>query len=250
VLAKLPGVLLILAILGVWQVTVTTGVLASPSIPAVSDIIRAWATSLQAGEMLGELLPTLRRLAIGYGLAVALAVPIGALMGSSRFFFNLLEPLTEIVRPIPSAAYVPIAILLLGIGDSMKISVVAVACFFPILLNTYSGVRGCDPILIDTGRTFGFGPWSRLRKIVLPTASPDILTGMRISLGIGLIVTIVSEMLAGNDGIGYLILDSQRIFLVSKMFAAIFMLGVVGYLLNFLFVRVENYVLRWRTDHG
>jgi ABC-type nitrate/sulfonate/bicarbonate transport system permease component len=246
----LPGILLIVFLLTVWQVVVQSKLVDTPSLPTVTQALQALWHSVLSGEMGEELGATLRRTLTGYALAVAIAIPLGALMGSNRFVFYLLEPITELLRPIPTAAYVPIAILLLGIGDQMKIAVVTVACFFPVLLNTYGGVRACDPILVDTGRTFGFGPLARLRKIVLPTAIPEILTGMRVSLGIALIVGIVAEMLAGNDGIGYMILNSQQVFRVAPMFAAIFTLAIVGYLLNYIFVRVEAHLLRWRPSNG
>lgn len=247
---RLPGIVLIAVLLVVWQLSVHFQLIDSPSVPTVTSSIEALWRSIVAGEMLVALGETLGRILIGYSIAVVGAVSLGALMGTSRFLFYLLEPVTELLRPIPTAAYVPVAILLLGVGNEMKITVVTVACFFPVLLNTYGGVRSVDSILVDTGRTFGFGRVSRLWKIVLPSALPEILTGMRVALGIALIVGIVSEMLAGNNGIGYLILDSQRIFQVPLMFAGIITLAIVGYLMNFLFVRVEAYVLRWRAAAG
>jgi ABC-type nitrate/sulfonate/bicarbonate transport system permease component len=128
----------------------------------------------------------------------------------------------------------------------MKIFVIFLACLFPVLLNTFGGVRAVDPVLIDTGRTFGLSRLSALRQIVLPAAVPSILTGMRISLGIALIVSVVSEMITGNSGIGYFILDMQRIFRVPEMFAGIFMLGLLGYMINFVFLQIEARLLRWR----
>ena len=153
------------------------------------------------------------------------AVPLGLLMGSISFVYRLLEPITEFIRPIPSSAYIPVAILFLGIGNEMKIFIVFLACLFPVLLNTYGGVRGVDPVLVDTGRTFGLSRLSALRQIIFPAVLPNILTGMRISLGIALIVAIVAEMITGNSGIGYYILDMQRTFRVPEMFAGIFTLG-------------------------
>lgn len=175
-----------------------------------------------------------------------MAVPLGLLMGSAALAYRLLEPITEFIRPIPAAAYIPVAILFLGIGNEMKIFVVFLSCLFPILLNTYGGVRGIDPVLLDTGRTFGVPAMRALRQIVFPAALPSILTGMRISLGIAVIVCVVSEMIAGSSGIGYFILDMQRVFRVPEMFAGIFTLGVLGYLINFAFLRIERHVLRWR----
>jgi ABC-type nitrate/sulfonate/bicarbonate transport system permease component len=185
---------------------------------------------------------------VGFGLAVAIGVPLGLLMGTTRGVYRLLEPITELVRPIPSSAYIPVAILFLGLGDQMKVFVITLACLFPVLLNTYSGVKAIDPVLVDTGRTFGVSRTDVLRKIVLPATLPSILTGMRISLGIALIVSVVAEMISGNSGMGYFIMDKQRTFRVPDVFAGIFTLGVVGYLLNAGFLQVERHLLRWRSS--
>ena len=200
--------------------------------------------------MLQQLIPSLGRIFAGFGLAALVAMPLGLLMGSSSIVYRLLEPLTEFIRPIPAAAYIPVAILFLGIGNEMKVFVVFLACLFPILLNTYGGVRGVDQVLIDTGRTFGVPRLKALWQIVFPAALPSILTGMRISLGIALIVSVVSEMIAGNSGIGYFILDMQRVFRIPEMFAGIFTLGLLGYLINFLFLQLERHFLRWRGTNN
>ena len=171
------------------------------------------------GALPAQLGPSLRRIVIGLGLAIAIGMPLGLLMGVNRLAYRLLEPITELIRPIPSAAYIPVAILFLGLGDQMKIFVIILACVFPILLNTYGGVKGIDPVLIDTGRTLGTPRLSILRKIVFPAALPSVLTGIRISLGIALIVSVRSEMIAGNNGLGYFIFDKQRTFHVSEVFA-------------------------------
>lgn len=245
--ARLPGFALIIALLIIWQVASMEGLVDPVSIPPVSTIFASGADVISNGELPRQLMPTLWRLFAGYFLATVVAVPTGLLMGTVPFVYRLLEPLTELIRPIPSSAYIPVAILLLGIGDEMKIFVIFIACLFPILLNTYGGVKGIDAVLIDTGRTFNVPRHRGLRQIILPAALPSILTGMRISLGIALIVSIVAEMISGNSGVGYFILDMQRVFRVPEMFAGIFTLGVLGYLLNFVFIQVEAYFLRWRS---
>jgi ABC-type nitrate/sulfonate/bicarbonate transport system permease component len=244
--ARLPGFGLIIAVLIVWELASLFRIVDPVSLPRVSVIFESWFRDIGNGRLPVQLFPSLARIFVGFGIAVLVAVPVGLLMGTSAFVFRLLEPLTEFVRPIPSSAYIPIAILFLGIGDEMKVFIVFLACFFPILLNTYGGVRGVDPVLVDTGRTFGLSRGQRLRQIILPAALPSILTGMRISIGIALIVSVVAEMISGNSGIGYFILDMQRIFRVPEMFAGIFTLGVLGYLLNLGFLQIEGYFLRWR----
>jgi ABC-type nitrate/sulfonate/bicarbonate transport system permease component len=241
-----PGFLLIVAILLLWEHASGHKWIDPVSMPKVSTIAQSWAQNIIGGALPQSLGPTLWRIGAGFGLATLVAVPLGLLMGSVPFIYRLLEPITEFVRPIPSSAYIPVAILFLGIDNEMKIFVVFLACLFPILLNTYSGVRGVDPVLIDTGRTLGVSWLRALWAIVLPASLPSILTGMRISLGISLIVAVVAEMIAGSSGIGYFILDMQRVFRVPEMFAGIFTLGLLGFAINFMFLKLEGYLLRWR----
>jgi ABC-type nitrate/sulfonate/bicarbonate transport system permease component len=241
-----PGFVLFVVILIAWEYASAYDLVDQVSVPRVSAIITSWIAGVKNGQLLTALLPSLGRLFAGFGIAVVVAVPLGLLMGSIALIYRLLEPLTEFIRPIPAAAYIPVAILFLGIGNEMKIFVVVLACLFPILLNTYGGVRGVDPVLIDTGRTFGVSRLKALWQIVFPAALPSILTGMRISLGIALIVVVVAEMIAGNSGIGYYILDMQRVFRVPEMFAGIFTLGLLGFMINFVFLKIEQHFLRWR----
>jgi ABC-type nitrate/sulfonate/bicarbonate transport system permease component len=248
--SRLSGVGLILLLLLLWEFVARTKIIDMVSFPALTTVLGTWARLVVEGQLPAALLPSLKRLAIGYTIAVLVAVPIGLLMGYSRVSFNLLEPLTESLRPIPSSALVPILILFLGLEDEMKIALIVYASFFPILLNTYSGVRDVDPILINTGRTMGLKRGRILWKIIIPAASPYILTGMRISLAVSLILTVISEMVAGTNGIGYFTLLSQRSFRVPEVYAAILTLGVLGYTLNALFVSVERRLMRWHVGHS
>jgi ABC-type nitrate/sulfonate/bicarbonate transport system permease component len=240
-----PGFLLIVVILILWEIASANRWIDPVSMPRVSVIAAALVKTL-GGPLMESLVPTLGRIGAGFGLAALVAIPLGLLMGTVPFIYRLFEPITEFVRPIPSSAYIPVAILFLGIDNEMKVFVVFLASLFPILLNTYSGVRSVDPVLIDTGRTLGVSWLRALWSIILPASLPSILTGMRISLGISLIVVVVAEMIAGNSGIGYFILDMQRIFRVPEMFAGIFTLGVLGFAINFVFLKLEGHLLRWR----
>lgn len=245
--SRMLGVALIVVLLAFWQLVTTVGFIHTPSLPPVSAIFASWWTLLVSGEIFRQLGPSLWRLFVGYALAAVVGVIVGLLMGYFRPLYNLLEPLTELLRPIPSPAYIPLAILFLGLGNEMKYFVIFFACVFPILLNAQSGVRAIDPVQINTGRTFGLTRAQIVRKIILPASLPSILTGMRVSLGIALIVVVISEMVASNNGIGFFILNAQRFFNVSDMFAGIFTLALVGYALNALFLRLEAHLLRWRV---
>jgi ABC-type nitrate/sulfonate/bicarbonate transport system permease component len=241
-----PGFALIAVLLAVWELASRSEWVDPLTVPPVSTIFESLWNSIVSGELWAAVGPTLKRLATGLALAVAVGIAVGLLMGTVPLAYRLLEPLTEFIRPIPSSAYIPVAILFLGLGDEMKVTVIFLACLFPVLLNTYAGVRAVDKVLVDTGRTFGVLGVKAVWRIVLPAATPSIMTGIRVSLGISLIVTVIAEMLAGGTGIGYMILDSQRTFQVAQVFAGIFTLGVIGYSLNTGFLRLEQRLLRWR----
>jgi ABC-type nitrate/sulfonate/bicarbonate transport system permease component len=166
-------------------------------------------------------------------------------MGRFPPLYNLLEPLVEVLRPLPKPALLPPLILFLGLGDPMKLTVVGLGVFFPVLINAVQGVRGVDPVLVNTGRTFRCGRLALLWKVVLPAAMPLILAGMRVALGLGLILVVIAEMLAGTGGLGYLIIDMQRSFRVRDMYAWIVILAVLGYALNAVFVVLERRVIHW-----
>src|SRR5882724_894857 len=226
------GVAFIAGLLVLCEIAAASGIMPAMSFPRMSAILATWWGLIVSGELPGELVPSLWRMFAGYFIGVALGIVLGLLMGYVRFFYNLLEPITEMLRPIPSPAYLPIVILFLGIDDEMKIFMIAFASLFPVLLNTYSGVRSVDPIQLQTARTFGVEGPKLLWQVVLPAASPYIFTGMRVSLAVALIVMVISEMVAASSGIGYFILSAQRGFKIREMFAGVLTLAALGYILN------------------
>lgn len=247
---RAPGVLLIIIILVWWEIAAVNGWVPGVSMPPVTGIAVTLWHLWSSGEILGHLASSLGRLAAGYTIAVLAGVVVGIAMGVSRFFYNLFEPLTELLRPIPAPAYIPIAILFLGIGNEMKVFMVALAAFFPVLINTYSGVNGVDPIMVNTARTFGLSRMKTLRRVVLPATAPYIFSGMRVSLAVALILVVISEMVAADQGIGFFILNAQRGFRVREMYAGVVTLAVLGYLLNQAFVAIEGRVLAWHYGYS
>ncbi len=243
------GVAFVGVLLALWEVAAASGALPAMSFPRMSAIVATWWQLMISGELPAELLPSLWRMFAGYFVGVAIGALLGLLMGYVRFFYNLLEPITEMLRPIPSPAYLPIVILFLGIDDEMKIFMIAFASLFPVLISTYSGVRSVDPIQLQTARTFGVEGRSLLWQVVLPAASPYIFTGMRVSLAVALIVMVISEMVAASSGIGYFILSAQRGFKIREMFAGVLTLAALGYILNRAFLAIESRVLAWHYGY-
>src|SRR5439155_7953271 len=158
----------------------------------------------------------------------------------------LLAMLIEFLRPMPSVAIIPVAILMLGIGDSMIVAVTVYATVWPILINCIDGVRHIESILIDTGRTFGLKRRQILWQIILPGASPYIVTGLRVGLSIALILVTTAEMIAGSKGLGFFILDEERSMNSAAMYAGIILVAGLGYALNRLFLGLEGKAMKWR----
>ena len=218
--------------------------------PPVSRVFLSFFELIHSWRLVEHLSASLGRFLTGYLLAAVIAVTVGIFLGYFRIAYSFAEVVIELLRPMPSVALIPVAILFLGIGDSMIVSVTVYACAWPILINTIDGVRNIDRTLIDTGRTFGLSRGQILRKIALPAASPYILTGLRISLPIALILVTTAEMVVGGKGLGFFILDEERSLRTGNMYAGIMLVAVLGYLLNRLFVALERKVMVWHRGMG
>lgn len=243
------GALLLLLLLALWQVSASCCV-SSNSWPPVTDIFRAMVAGLGNGELVQVFGSTLWRMLLGFAIGALLGVLLGLSMASFPLVDAALRTLLELLRPIPMPAIVPPLILLLGIDHAMKVFAVAFACFFPVLVNTMGGVRAVDPTALDVARTFQVGRLRTLAKVVLPASLPYILAGMRTSLALALIVSVVAEMVAGSEGIGYYIMTMQYAMRPSDMYAAIFLLAALGYSLNLLMLAVERRLLHWWQREG
>ncbi len=241
---RASGAFLIVLLLGLWQYSAYYWV-TSPNWPPVTQIARALVAGLASGELPEVFGSSLYRMLSGYALGVGAALVIGLLMASVRVVHAALEPMVELLRPIPVPAIIPPLILLLGVDDAMKIFIVAFSAFFPVLVNTIAGVRAVDHVTLDAARTFRVGRMRTALRVVLPASMPYILAGMRVSLALALIVTVVAEMIAGSSGIGYYIMTMQYAMRAGDMYAAIFLLAALGYGLNRGFLAIERRVLHW-----
>lgn len=213
--------------------------------PPLPQILTTFADTWLFERVGSDVAPSLIRLFAGFGLAVVFSVVAGVLLGGSRAARRAAEPIVEFLRAVPPPALLPFAIVILGVGDWMKIFIIALVCVFPVLLNTIDGVIGVDPTLKDTARAYGVRGFERLRRVVLPAAMPQIFAGMRTSLSLALILMVISEMVGSTNGIGYFVLQSQRSFDIPEMWSGIVLLGVLGYLLNAGFTAVERRTLAW-----
>lgn len=214
-------------------------------LPPLRTILRAFAETWTLERFQADVLPSLARFAAGYALAGVVGVTVGLLIGGLRWLRALLEPVLEFFRAIPPPVLVPVIMLFAGIDHTMKVVVIAVGAVWPILLNTVEGVRSVDEVLVDTCRAYQLRRFARLRHVILPAASPQIVTGLRQALSIGIILMVISEMFVSSNGLGYTIIEFQRSFAIPEMWSGILLLGLIGFALSVLFRAVENRVLAW-----
>ena len=229
-----------------WQVL--TSITDSPFFPTFAEAAdRLWNNWLTNPAVLGgHLVPSLARLMTGWLAAVALGITVGTLMGLSNRLHDYLDPIAQFLRAIPPPALLPLFIVLLGIGDGMKVTMILFGVIWPIILNTIDGVRSVDSLHLDTARVFGLGRTDVLFKVILPSAGPKIFAGLRVSLSIAVILMVISEMVATINGIGFTLVQAQRNFRTLDVWAGILMLGLIGYGLNAILTLAERRVLRWQ----
>ena len=233
-----------LAILGAWQAY--TVHLDDTKFPRLSTILvefqQMWLFS-QFGE---HVVPSLERIGLGFAIAVIVGIALGIPIGLSRWARLWAMPHIEYWRAMPPPALLPISIILVhSIGNRQKIAFIAFFCIFPVLLNTIDGVRAIDPTMMETARSYKVPRREAIRRIVLPAASPQIAAGMRTSLSLAVIMMVLSEYFSSTSGVGYVLLISKNTFEFTPMWAAIVLIGVLGYLLNVVFLLAERRLLAW-----
>lgn len=217
----------------------------SPYWPPLSRIMQTFFATWTSEHLWTDLLPSLGRFLLGFVLAAVLGIALGVVLGLVPTLRKIFDPLIDFMRSLPQPALIPILIILVGIDTEMKVFVIVLGAIWPILLNTIDGVRATEPEKLAVARIYGLDRMQWLTKVLLPSASPQIFVGARISLAISLILMVVSEMIASTNGLGYFILLSQQTFAIPEMWAGIIMLGIIGYLVNVIFLAVEHRILAW-----
>ena len=200
---------------------------------------------LFSGELPHDLLATFLRVLFGFLIGAGLALPLGLFMGRFERVYQLCNPLIQVLRPIPPIAYVPLSILWFGIGNPPAYFLISLGAFFPVLMNTISGVRNVDAIYIRAALNLGATRTTMFRRVIVPSAMPHILTGLRVGIGVAFICVIVAEMIAVNNGLGYRILEAREYFWTDKIIAGMITIGLLGLAIDTVMSRINNYLLRW-----
>ena len=239
------GIAMPLLLLIVWEAVCRGGLVSPIMLPSPSAIVIRWLEWLRSGELLVDVLGSLGRVTSGFLLGAGLALPLGLFMGSSPRTYEYFNPIIQVLRPIPPIAWIPMSILWFGLGNPPAIFLISLGAFFPVLMNTISGVQNVDSIYLRAARNLGAGPSAMFRRVILPAATPYILTGIRIGIGTAFIVVIVSEMIAVNNGLGYRILEAREFMWSDKIIAGMVTIGLLGLAIDQIMNALNTYLLRW-----
>lgn len=253
----LAAILLPLVLVALWQLAGKDGSIAGGALPTPDRVWASWkiwafgtpsgmSLSPYVGTWAESVLFSAQRVAKGFALAIAVGVPLGILIGWSKLAQAMVDPTIQWLRPVPITAWLPISIAIFGIADFGAIFLITIGAFYPIVINTTQGARDVETNWIRAAQMMGANRFDILRRIVLPAALPSIFTGLRIGLGIGWTAVIVSEMVAVKSGLGYVLWDAYYVGRMDIVIADMVSIGLVGFLSDWLIVRLEMWVLRWR----
>jgi NitT/TauT family transport system permease protein len=238
------GALLVVG-LAAWEVLARGGWFSPILFPSLASILREFGLLLVRVEAFGEVWQTLSRALGGFALAAVVGVPTGVVMGRSRLVAAMLDPLFSSTYPIPKIALFPIFIFVFGIGSLSKILLIFLECLYPIVINTSTGARGVNRVLLWSGRNMGASPAQTLRRVVVPASAPFIFAGFRVALPIAMIVVVITEMISSADGLGYLVIYSLASFRTDRMLAVVLAIALLGLGLDRLLVVLRNRLVFW-----
>lgn len=234
--------------LGIWELAPRLGLVDEVFLPPFSVVVEAFADLVTNGQLWEHLSASLSRALTGFAIAIVIAVPLGVAIAWYKPVAEFLGPILELFRNTAALALLPVFILILGIGETSKVALVLYASTFPILLNTISGVRTVDPLLVKSARSLGLPAVRLFQKVILPAAVPTIFTGIRMAAASSILVLIAAEMVGAKAGLGYLITASQLNFQIPNMYAGIVAISLVGLAFNGIIVTIERRFSRWRPE--
>ena len=236
-----------IALLLLWEVLARVGILDTRFFPAPSQILSTLLTMMKSGELQDDTLISMTRLAVGFLVGGIPALIVGVIMGLNSTLRAMIDPLIAATYPIPKSSILPLALLVLGLGEASKIFMVAIGVFYPIAMNAMAGVREINKVYLDVGHNFKASRWDVFRTIALPGAMPMIMTGVKLGVGMGLVLIAIAEMVGAKSGLGYLIWNAWETFAVDQMYVGLFVIALIGFALTLILNELEKFLVPWKA---
>ena len=245
---RLLNVISPLALLIVWEICARFGFIDTRFFPAPSSVMASLIEMLRTGELVTHTAISMQRLVYGAVIGGVPALVLGIAMGLNRPIRALVDPLVAATYPVPKSAILPLALLIFGLGEGSKIFMVAIGVFFPMVINTTTGVLEINKIYLDVGQNFKANRWNMFWTIALPGALPVIMTGFKLGIGIGLVLIAVAEMVGAKSGLGYLIWSAWSTFAVEQMYVGLFVIAIIGFLITLGLNELERVIVPWKSQ--
>jgi NitT/TauT family transport system permease protein len=246
---KVPAYVPVLGITGLlllWELICRLNIVPPLFLPAPTAIIADGWQMISSGELFRHLMASLTRILGGYAIGAVLGITVGLILGFSKWADAVFTPIVYSIYPIPKIALLPLIILWFGIGEMPKVAIIALGVFFPVLINTFSGVKNVDPILIKAAVTFGSNHLNVIRKVILPGALPTIFAGLKLAAGTALLLLVSAEMIAAQYGIGAMVLHYGNLMITTKLMAGVLLLSLLGLLFNRGLQWLERKLIPWK----
>jgi len=240
------SVVSILCLLAIWELICQSGVVSSLFLPAPSAILSALLEMIADGEIGVSLAASLYRILAGFFIGSLIGLAVGLVTGTSALMDKIGTPIVNAIYPIPKIALLPLFILWLGIGELSKVTIIALGVFFPVAMNTYSGVKNVDTLLLKVAASFNASWWMTMKSVVLPNALPMIFAGLRLAAGTSLLLLVAAEMIAAQVGIGALILHYGDLMITDRLMAGVIVLSLLGLVFNLILQFVERKAIPWK----
>jgi NitT/TauT family transport system permease protein len=237
-----------LILIGLWELVVDVHLLDERFFPAPSGIVETFWQFIVSGEFFANTWITLQRVVIGFLIGAIPGVVLGLFAGTNRYARAVLDSIVALLYPIPKIAILPLVLLIFGVGEEAKWALVAIGVFFIMFINTESGVRQIDPLYLDVAKMFRLRPASFYGRVVLPGSLPNIFTGLKLSVGIAIVLAVAAEFSASKSGLGYVIWNGWQTLQVERMYVALVVVSALGYLLTIALDGVERLALPWKRN--
>ncbi len=245
---NLISILTPIALLGLWQLGVRLGFIDTRFFSSPILIAQRFLDLSNSGTIWVNTAISLERLFWGFLVGVVPAVVLGIIMGLSRPVRAAIDPLIAATYPLPKSAIFPLILLLFGLGEASKIAMVALGVFYPVIINTMTGVLQIERIYLDVGTNFGASRWQMFRTVALPGALPSIFAGVKLGVGMGLVLIAISEMIGADSGLGYMVWNAWQTLSVETMYVGLVVIAIIGYVLSLLLDVIERWMLPWKPE--
>jgi NitT/TauT family transport system permease protein len=245
---RAAGILSPLLLLLAWELCARTGVVDTRFFPAPTSIVAKFGELAMSGELWTNMSASLQRLLWGSLLGGIPALLLGIVMGLYRPLRAAIDPLISATYPVPKSAILPLILLVFGLGEASKVVMVALGVFYPVVINTITGVKQIDKIFLDVGKNFRASRWQTFRTIAVPGALPSIMSGIKLGIGMGLILIAIAEMVGAKSGIGFMIWDAWQVLSVETMYVGLLVISLLGFVFTLVLNEIESWILPWKQE--